>query len=84
MATFDLTVRYSRELSNQDLPCYEEHFGHGEMSWTLPTNEVGLVLVDCWDQHAGQYPLRSVCKQSRIGASLDRLLQVKCAYHDSQ
>lgn len=51
MSEFDLTVRYSRELSDPDLPCREEHFVHGEMSWTLPTEEVGLVLVDCWDTH---------------------------------
>ena len=51
MSTFDLTVRYSRELSDPNLPCREEHFVHGEMSWTLPTEEVGLVLVDCWDKH---------------------------------
>ena len=51
MSTFDLTVRYSRELSDPSLPCREEHFVHGEMSWTLPTEEVGLVLVDCWDKH---------------------------------
>ena len=51
MPTFDLTVRYSRELSDPDLPCREEHFGHGEMAWTLSTEEVGLVLVDCWDSH---------------------------------
>lgn len=51
MPTFDLTVRYSRELSDPNLPCHEEHFVHGEMSWTLPTDQVGLVLVDCWDSH---------------------------------
>lgn len=51
MSTFDLTVRYSRELSDPKLPCREEHFVHGEMSWTLPTAETGVVLVDCWNQH---------------------------------
>ena len=51
MPSFDLTVRYSRELSDPSLPCREEDFVHGEMSWTLPTEQTGLVLVDCWDQH---------------------------------
>ncbi|HAA75775.1 TPA: hypothetical protein DCE37_11735 [Candidatus Latescibacteria bacterium] len=51
MATFDLTVRYSRELSDPELPCREEHFIHGEMSWTMKAEETGIVLVDCWDKH---------------------------------
>jgi len=51
MSIFDLMVRYSRELSDLDLPCHEEHFVHGEMAWTLPKAETGLVLVDCWDKH---------------------------------
>ena len=31
MSDFDLSVRYSRELSDPELPCREEHFGHGQM-----------------------------------------------------
>ncbi len=51
MSTFNLTVRYSRELSDPNLPCHEEHFVHGEMAWSMPTEACGLVLVDCWDRH---------------------------------
>ena len=51
MSNFDLTVRYSREMSDPELPCREEHFGHGQMDWTLSTEACALVLVDCWDQH---------------------------------
>ena len=51
MSDFDLSVRYSRELSDPELPCREEHFGHGQMDWTLTQETCALVLVDCWAQH---------------------------------
>ncbi len=51
MPEFNLSVRFSRELSDSEIPCHEEHFGHGQMDWTLSSETCGLVFVDCWDQH---------------------------------
>ena len=51
MPDLNIKVRYSRELSDPELPCHEEHFTHGWMQWTIPAEQAGIVLVDCWDQH---------------------------------
>ena len=62
-----ITVRYARELADPDLDQREEHFSHGELDWSVPTEESAIVLVDCW----ADYPLRSFTERtSRICAEI--------------
>lgn len=55
MKPLELTVRYTRELTDPDEPCLEQNLRQGELRWGLPAEQTALVLVDCWND----YPLAS-------------------------
>jgi nicotinamidase-related amidase len=78
MSSFRIEVRYSRELSDPEVPCREEHFGHGKMTWDLATEQTGLVLVDCWDQHPVETHLERGGQIAR-----DRILPVMTACREA-
>ena len=51
MPAITLPVRYYRLGPEGDLPIIEANFGFATKDLTMPTDQVGLVLVDCWDIH---------------------------------
>ena len=78
MPDLNIKVRYSRELSDPELPCHEEHFTHGWMQWTIPAEQAGIVLVDCWaawcrncDEFAEEYRKASTKSPEVTFATLD-------------
>ena len=51
MPNLNLTVRYSLESTDPDVPCREENLDRRELDWTIPSEQAAIVLVDCWDCH---------------------------------
>ncbi len=49
--TLDLSCRYYRVYTDEDVPCREENFSFVEQRLALPAAQTALVLVDVWATH---------------------------------
>ena len=51
MSELQLPVRYYRLGVATGARGEEGQFSYGTLTWTLPTAQTALVMVDCWDIH---------------------------------
>ena len=58
MTSFNLSVRYAREVTDPGVPCIEDNFELGHCAWNFPVNQCALVMVDCWSTHVVDSHLR--------------------------
>jgi len=52
MPHITIPVRHYRLGADSGVELIEANLGHQSYEWTMPTEQIGLVLVDCWDLHA--------------------------------
>ena len=80
MAALELPLRYYRLGADPGQRTHEATCGHVEITWSVPTAEAALVLVDCWHDHyivsheerSGQIirervaPVAEACRQAGV------------------
>jgi len=52
MPQITLAVRHYRLGTDARVELIEANLSHQSYEWQIPTEQIGLVLVDCWDLHA--------------------------------
>ncbi len=51
MAEIKLQVRYQRHSTDEGVEYSEPNFERAFLDWTMKSEEIGLVMVDCWNIH---------------------------------
>ncbi len=51
MSEIKLQVRYQRDATDEGVRYSEDNFERAFLDWTMKSEEIALVMVDCWNIH---------------------------------